>query len=153
MKKRKPKPRHANPVAYVLDSMRLLKDYNPSYWTDMVLRVDAALEALMMGRGTLTDFNFLKSAHHVSESILREVKGPLDIDGILLRSGVALINVHSRGGKFIMRADEMAAVKELLALHTELLEAVTVQQFERAVAKAKAALIERARHERMGTPA
>ena len=140
-----------NPIQHCTSSFMLLKDYNPAYWTDMVLRLESAYDSMKTGRGNATEFHFIKSAHHIAEAILRVAKGPQDIDGILMRSGVALIEIHTRAqarGSWAMRSDEMAALTDLLSLHNELLEAVNVQQFEQALAGAKQYLLERRAIER-----
>jgi hypothetical protein len=59
-----------------------------------------------------------------------------DADGTLARSAVALIELCDRGnaGKsLVMKAQEIQAMRDMMQLHDELLEVVTVRQFERAL--------------------
>ena len=65
--------------------------------------------------------------------------GP-DVDGTLVRSGAALMDVCDRanaGKGTALRAPEMQALRDMMALHDELVDVVTVGQMEKAMAYIK----------------
>jgi len=63
--------------------------------------------------------------------------GVADVHGTLSRSGAALMDVCDRanaGKGTALRAAEMQALRDLMGLHDELLDVVTVGQMEKAIA-------------------
>jgi len=132
--KYKPKPVLANPLGYVMESATPLIEHE-SYVVDWQLRNNSAFEKLLKGIADKKDINTLVAARNITEGLMVTLKGA-DADGTLARSAVALIDLCDRGnaGKsLVMKAEELQAMRDMMQLHDELLEVVTVRQFERAL--------------------
>jgi hypothetical protein len=136
--KYKPKPQLADPVGFVVESSTLLTKHG-NYVVDWQLRNNSAFEKLLKGIADKKDLSTLTASRNITEALIVTLGGH-DIDGTLSRSAVALIDICDRGnaGKGVaMKADEMQAMRDLMGLHDELLEVVTVGQFEKALTYAK----------------
>jgi hypothetical protein len=132
--KYKPKPVLANPLGYVMESATPLIEHE-SYVVDWQLRNNSAFEKLLKGLADKKDINTLVAARNITEGLMVTLNGT-DTDGTLARSAVALIDLCIRGnaGKsLVMKAEELQAMRDMMQLHDELLEVVTVRQFERAL--------------------
>jgi hypothetical protein len=132
--KYKPKPVLANPLGYVIESATPLIEHE-TYVVDWQLRNNSAFEKLLKGLADKKDINTLVAARNITEGLMVTLKGT-DTDGTLARSAVALIDLCDRGnaGKsLVMKAEEIQAMRDMMQLHDELLEVVTVRQFERAL--------------------
>lgn len=137
-KKYRPKPVLLDPLGYAVESSTLLKDHG-SWLLDWSLRNNVAFGELLKGRANKTDLDTLVAARNITEALVVTLKG-VDIDGTLTRSACALIDICDRanaGKGTAMKAPEMQAMRDLMALHDELLEVVTVGQFETALAYAR----------------
>ena len=146
--KYKPKPVLVNPLGYVMESATPLIEHE-SYVVDWQLRNNSAFEKLLKGLADKKDINTLVAARNITEGLMVTLKGA-DADGTLARSAVALIELCDRGnaGKsLVMKAQEIQAMRDMMQLHDELLEVVTVRQFERALEYTKNEIkVGRARH-------
>jgi hypothetical protein len=132
--KYKPKPVLVNPLGYVMESATPLIEHE-TYVVDWQLRSNSAFEKLLKGLADKKDINTLVAARNITEGLMVTLKGA-DADGTLARSAVALIELCDRGnaGKsLVMKAQELQAMRDMMQLHDELLEVVTVRQFERAL--------------------
>jgi hypothetical protein len=136
--KYKPRPRLVDPVGFVVESVRPLAELD-DYVLKWKLRNHEAFASLMRGQAGKTDIDTLAAARNIAEALLVVLDGE-DIDGTLTRSAVAIIEMCDRGnaGKaLVMRSEEMQAMRDLMQLHDELLDVVTIRQFEDALAYAK----------------
>jgi len=136
--KYKPRPRLVDPVGFVVESVRPLAELD-DYVLKWKLRNHEAFAALMRGQASKDDIDTLAAARNIAEALLVVLDGE-DIDGTLARSAVAIIDLCDRGnaGKaLVMRSEEMQAMRDLMQLHDELLDVVTIRQFEDALAYAK----------------
>ena len=136
--KYRPKPQYANPLAYVLESVKPLAEHD-SYVLDWKLKADAAFGAMLRAQATSKDMDTLVAARNIVEALLVILKG-VDVDGTLPRSQCALIEICERanaGKGTATKAPELQAIRDLMMLHDELLDVVTVTQFEKALAYAK----------------
>ena len=133
----RPKPVFENPLAYVLESNKLLKDHE-SYVVNWELKNIAAFGALLKGEAIKSEIDTLVAARNIVEALL-VVCGVKQDDGTLARSASALIEICDRygQGKRALRAAEIQALRDLMQLHEELLDVVTVGQFEKAMAYAR----------------
>jgi hypothetical protein len=137
-KKYRPKPVLVDPVGFAVESNGLLKDHG-TWLLDWSLRNNVAFGELLKGRASKTDLDTLVAARNIVEALIVTLDG-VDIDGTLARSAAALIDICDRanaGKGTAMRAPEMQAIRDLMALHDELLDVVTVGQFETALRYAK----------------
>ena len=136
--KYKPKPKLANPLGFVLESSRMLVDHE-TYVVDWQLKNNVAFSALLRGEATKKDLDTLVAARNITEALVHVLDGR-DVDGTLARSACALIEICDRanaGKGTAMKAAEIQAMRDMMSFHDELLEVVTVGQFEKALAYAR----------------
>lgn len=136
--KYKPRPVLRDPVGFVVESVTPLVEHD-SYVLNWKLKNNEAFAALMRGQATKTDMDTLASAHNITDALLVILDGQ-DIDGTVARSAVAIMDICNRAnaGKGVaMRAAEMQAMRDLMQLHDELMDVVTLGQMEKAIAYAK----------------
>lgn len=133
----RPKPVFANPLAFVLESNKLLKDHE-SYVVNWELKNIAAFSSLLKGEATKAEIDTLVAARNIVEALL-VICGIKQDDGTLARSACALIEICDRynQGKRALKAPEIQALRDMMQVHDELLEVVTVGQFEKALAYAR----------------
>ena len=137
-KKYRPKPVYANPLDFVLESVRPLTEHG-NYLLEWKLRNHLAFESLMKAQANQRDLDNLIAARNICEALVHTLDGK-DIDGTLTRSAVALIEIHQRaseGKGTAMRAAEIQAMRDMMQFHDELLDAVTVGQFDAALQYAR----------------
>lgn len=136
--KYKPRPVLVDPVGFVVESVKPIVEHD-NYVLDWKLKNNAAFAALMRGQATKTDMDTLAAAHNITDALLVILDGQ-DIDGTIARSAVAIMDICERAnaGKGVaMRANEMQAMRDLMQLHDELMDVVTLGQMEKAIAYAK----------------
>ena len=136
--KYKPRPRLTDPVAYVVESSTPLVDHG-TYVIDWKLKNHVAMEHLIKGMAKKPHMDAVVAARNITEGLMVTLGGT-DVDGTLLRSGAALMDVCDRanaGRGTTLRAPEMQALRDMMALHDELVDVVTVGQMERAMAYIK----------------
>ena len=136
--KYKPRPVLTDPVAYVVESSTPLVDHG-TYVIDWKLKLHVAMEMLVKGIAKKPHMDAVVAARNITEGLMVTLGGT-DVDGTLVRSGAALMDVCDRanaGKGTTLRAPEMQALRDMMALHDELLDVVTVGQMERAMAYIK----------------
>jgi len=134
----KPKPVLLDPLGFVVESAKPLKDHD-SYVLDWRLKNNLAFQALLRAEASVGDLNTLVAATNIVEALLVVCKLP-DQDGTVARSAVALMDICDRANKgkgTATKAAEQQALRDMMVLHDELLENVTVRQFEEALAYAR----------------
>ena len=103
--------------------------------TVLRLRNHGAMAALTKGEATRQDLDILISCMNITEAYWRMGFGH-EYKEIVNAGLAALRSVGKRGlesGKFILKADEMAALNEAMELHDAQLEVSTVKQMEQAL--------------------
>ena len=103
--------------------------------TVLRLRNHGAMAALTKGQATRQDLDILISCMNITEAYWRMGFG-YEYKEIVNAGLAALRSVGKRGlesGKFILKADEMAALNEAMELHDAQLEVSTVKQMEQAL--------------------
>ena len=137
MKKRsKYRPRGVlvNPVAYVLESFRPVKDHD-SYLIDLKIKNHAAMEALTKGQASRSDMDVLISMVNVCEALYRLGFGE-DYGDVVQEGLDALHDVGGRGvktGRFILKAHEMSRLNLVMELHDAQMEIITIKDMEKVV--------------------
>jgi hypothetical protein len=136
--KYKPRPQLANPVEYVTESAQPLIEHSPSMVLTWKIRNTESFGRLIRGEAVRQDLDNLIACRNITEALL-VVCGVKQDDGTLARSACALIEICDRlnEGKKALYPAEMQALRDLLALHDDLLELVTVKDFESALLWAK----------------
>lgn len=136
--KYKPRPVLVDPVGFVVESVKPIVEHD-NYVLDWKLKNNVAFAALMRGEATKVEMDTLAAAHNITDALLVILDGK-DIDGTVARSAVAIMDICDRAnaGKGVaMKAAEMQAMRDLMALHDELMDVVTLGQMEKAIAYAK----------------
>jgi 5-formyltetrahydrofolate cyclo-ligase len=137
MKKRskyRPKGVLINPVAYVLESFRPVKDHD-SYLIDLKIKNHAAMEALTKGHASRSDMDVLISMVNVCEALYRLGFGE-DYGDVVQEGLDALHDVGGRGvktGRFILKAHEMSHLNLVMELHDAQMEIITIKDMEKVV--------------------
>jgi 5-formyltetrahydrofolate cyclo-ligase len=137
MKKRskyRPKGVLINPLAYVLESLKPVKEHD-SYLIDLKIRNHGAMEALTKGQALRKDMDVLVNMVNVTEALYRLGFGK-DYGDVVNQGLDALHDVGSRGahtGRFILKAHEMSHLNLVIELHDAQMDIITVKDMERAV--------------------
>jgi hypothetical protein len=132
--KYRPKPVLLNPVGHVLEGMTPLSKYR-NYMLDLKIKNHAALASLTQGRATYTDIDALIQMVNMTEACYRLGIGK-EYNELVVAGLAALRSVGRRGhetGKFILRAEEMRALNDIMELHDAQLETLTIKDLEKAV--------------------
>ena len=129
--KYRPKPILQNPLGYVLESMTPIAKHE-SVLVDLKVKNHYAMAMLTQGKATKAEIDVLIAAVNMTEALFRlgfgtdyrkEVSAGLD----------ALLQVARRGAetdRFILRADEMKALNEVMELHDAQLDVITIKDME-----------------------
>ena len=129
------------PKGVILDAMSWVKSgmkpvaQTGDAITTLKLRNHGAMAALTKGEATRQDLDILISCMNITEAYWRMGIG-VEYKEIVSAGLAALRSVGKRGvesGRFILKADEMAALNEAMELHDAQLEVSTVKEMERAL--------------------
>ena len=134
----KPKPVLLDPLGFVVESAKPLKDHD-SYVLDWRLKNNLAFQALLRAEASVGDLNTLVAATNIVEALLVVCKLQ-DQDGTVARSAVALMDICDRANKgngTATKAPEQQALRDMMVLHDELMENVSVKQFEEGLTYAR----------------
>jgi len=133
-KKYKPKGVIVDTMAWVKSGLKPVAETGDAI-TVLKLRNHGAMAALTKGEATRQDLDILISCMNTTEAYWRMGIGT-EYKEIVSAGLAALRSVGRRGidsGRFILKADEMAALNEAMELHDAQLEASTVKEMERAL--------------------
>ena len=136
-KQYKPKAKMLNPHDYVLDNLKTLSEYDPGYITNIQIRAHSALTVLIQGKALPVDMDVLAASYNIvlglchvvalpepaKSSFNRVLRGALNTIQALCDRGKTL-------GRITVRAEEITALNDLINLHDQILNVVTVKQFE-----------------------
>lgn len=148
-KQYKPKARMVNTHEYVFDNRKLLSEYDPGYITNIQIRAHSALTVLIQGKALPVDMDVIAASYNIVLGLCRVVALPepahSSFNRVLRNAVSAIKDLCERGktlGRLTARANELTALNDLIALHDQVLNIVTVKQFEAgmkiALADAKA---------------
>lgn len=132
--KYRPKKVLANPVGYVLEGMTPLVQHDETL-VNLKLKHHYAMTALTQGKADKADMDKLIGMANMTEALSRLGFGTEYKDIIMLGSS-ALLAVSRRGAesnRFILKADEMKALNNLIELHDAQLEVINVKDVDRAI--------------------
>lgn len=134
-KKYRPKKILANPVGYVLESLTPIAKHDDAL-VNLKLKNHYAMTNLTQGRADKEDMNKLINMANMTEALYRLGFGT-EYKDIIAQGNSALLAVSRRGAesnRFILKAEEMKALNELVDLHDAQLEVITVKDVEKAIA-------------------
>lgn len=132
--KYRPKGVIVDTMSWVKSGMKPIAETGDAI-TVLRLRNHGAMAALTKGQATRQDLDILISCMNITEAYWRMGFGH-EYKEVVNAGLAALRSVGKRGlesGKFILKADEMAALNEAMELHDAQLEASTVKQMEQAL--------------------
>ena len=123
-----------NPVAYVLEGLAPVAKHD-TFLTDLKIRNHMAMTNLTQGKATRDDMDDLIAMGNAVEALYRLGFGAeyKDVVGLGIES---ILNVARRGAAanhFILNAQEMNALNNLMELHDAQMEIITVKDMERAM--------------------
>ena len=130
----KPRPMLANPVAFVCESVKPLAQH-ADHLIELKIKHHAAMAELTQGRAVRSDLDSLIAMSNMTEAMCRLGFGQA-YRAIATAGQHALLAVCSRGaasGRFILRAEEMSALNDLLELHDAQMDIATVGDIDRAL--------------------
>jgi hypothetical protein len=129
----RPKPVLVNPVAYVIEGLKPVKEHD-SYLMDLKIKNHGAMTALTQGQADKDQINFLINMSNAAEALC--IMGfKQEYVELILEGSDALLEVGRRGsrtGSFILKAEEMSAINLLMQINDEQLELITVRDMEKA---------------------
>ena len=130
----RPKPVLVNPLLYVLESFRPVRDHD-SYLIDMKIKNHGAMTNLTKGLAVRQDIDTLISMGNVTEALYRLGFGREY--GDVVKQGLdALHDVGKRGvqtGRFILKAQEMSHLNLSMELHDAQMDLITIKDMEKAI--------------------
>ena len=132
--KYRPKGVIVDTMSWVKSGMKPIAETGDAI-TVLRLRNHGAMAALTKGQATRQDLDILISCMNITEAYWRMGFGH-EYKEVVNAGLAALRSVGKRGlesGKFILKADEMAALNEAMELHDAQLELSTVKQMEQAL--------------------
>jgi hypothetical protein len=132
--KYKPRPLLQNVMGFVMERVATVTSH-ADYLTTLRIKNHGALAALTQGKATRFDVDTLIAAFNITEALYRRGFGT-DYKLIVQQGQTALRTVAGRGkesGRFILRAEEMTAINQVIELHDAQLDVISVLDMEQAV--------------------
>ena len=132
--KYRPKRNLLNPVGFVLESLTPVRTQN-SFMLDLKLKNHGAMAMLMQGKATRHDIDTLISMVNIVEALFRLGFGQ-DYGDVVAAGLEALRAVGRRGadtGKFILKANEIRALNDVMELHDAQMDVIVLKDMERAI--------------------
>ena len=134
-KKYRPKPVLSNPLGYVLESMTPVAQHS-NFLVDLKIRNHMAMRSLTQGQATRADMDDLIAMGNAVEALYRmgfgEGYNQVVADGLQATLSVARRGA-ANGNRFILNAQEMNALNNLMDLHDAQMEVITVRDMENAM--------------------
>lgn len=131
----RPKPVITNPVAYVLESMTPVTEH-ASYLVDLKIKNHLAAATLARGEASRGDLDALIAMDNITEALCRAGFGAAYRE--LLRNGhqalLAVCRRHRAAGHVALDEAELAALNDLMELHNQQMQVITIRDMERATA-------------------
>lgn len=132
--KYRPKPVLLNPVGFVLESLTPVAKHD-NFLLDLKIKNHGAMTALMRGAATRHDIDLLIQMVNIVEALYRLGFGK-EYGSVVATGLEALRAVGRRGaesGKFILKAEEIKALNEVMELHDAQMDVIVLKDMERAV--------------------
>lgn len=148
-KKYVPRPQYKDPLGFVVEGVRPITQHD-SYLVDLKLVNHSAMEMLLKGQAQKIHIDKLIAMYNILEAFRdligdRKLPLPIELDkSTLIRGKCALLELGSRGVKtnhFVCRAPEIQALNDLMQLHDELMEIITVGQMTKAIEHVTAKIV------------
>lgn len=137
MKRRKQyKPKHVlvNPLGYVLEGMAPVTGY-ADFLLDLKIKNHGSMTALTQGQATRNSMDALIALTNIVEALCILGFGK-EYQPVMQTGQDALREILARGKKlnrFVVRAEEMTALNELMELHDAQMDVITVRDMDNAI--------------------
>ena len=131
----RPKPIICNPLNHVLTSVTMVSAHK-SYLVDLRINNHGALAAMTQGRADRKDIDVIIGMGNVCEALSRLGFGS-EYGSVISAGTEAIYQIAARGiptNRFIMRAQEINALNDLIELHDAQMEVITIRDMEKALA-------------------
>lgn len=131
--KYRPRPL-VNPLAYVLQTVQPVTGHE-TYLLDLKLVTTAAFADLATGTATREHIEKLVAAHNIAQSLVHLGFGS-QFEAWTDRSQAALVAICERYVKlkrYVATGPELQALRDLLELHDQQMECITVGDMEKAI--------------------
>ena len=132
--KYRPKGVLINPLGYVLESLKPVREHD-GFLIKLMIQNHDAMASLTQGKATRQDIDVLINMVNVTEALYRLGFGQ-DFGDVVKEGLASLREIGRRGaesGRFIVKAQEMTALNTAMELHDAQMEIITVKDMERAV--------------------
>jgi UDP-N-acetylmuramyl pentapeptide synthase len=130
----RPRPTLANPLLYVLESFRPVRDHD-TYLLELKIKNHGAMSNLTKGVAARQDVDILISMVNVVEALHRMGFGKEYRD--VVKEGLdSLFEIGRRGikdGRFIVKAQEMSHLNTAMELHDAQMDVITIKDMEKAI--------------------
>ena len=135
--KYRPKPVLANPVAYVLESIKPVSQHD-TYLIDLKIKHSQAMVALLNGTATKSDMDMLIGMSNMTEA-LHQMGFGKEYQDVCVDGRFAILSIVDRAkthNRFTPTGPEIQMLNLLMELHDAQMEVITVRDAEKALALA-----------------
>lgn len=133
--KYKPKGVILDPIGYMMESLTPVTKH-ANFLVNLKIRNHMAIQSLTQGRATRAEMDDMIAMGNAVEALHRLGFGR-DYEEVVKKGVDALLSVARRGvangERFILTAPEMNALNDLMELHDEQMEVITVKDMENAM--------------------
>lgn len=143
-KRYKPKDRWLSPMAYVKENLSLLCEFDPQYVIDLKIKDHSAMTAVIRGEATRKDMDIISATFNIVFGSWKTLNPPepgaTEFATVLAMANLAFRSTCTRAneiGRVVCKAEEIQAFNDLIDLHDNLLDVLTVKQWGEALAYAK----------------
>lgn len=137
-KQYRPKPQILSTIGYVLEGLESVKSHD-SYLRTLKIRNSAAMVALLQGKATKLDMNVLVAMSNMVEVFCSMGFGQEYVD-VSTEGRTAVLRVIFRAvekGRFVPKGEEIKALQDLMELHDQQMDVITVKELDTAIAMAR----------------
>lgn len=122
-------------MGYVLESMTPVASHD-NFLLDLKIKNHSAMALLTQGKATREDMDKLINMSNITEALYRMGFGT-EYKDVLAKGSSALLAVARRGAetnRFVLWAQEMTALNDLMELHDAQMDVITIRDVEKAIA-------------------
>jgi len=137
-KQYRPKPQMLNPLGHVLEGMESVKSRD-SYLRTLKIRNSEAVLALLRGEATKLDMNVLVAMSNMVEVFCAMGFGQEYTD-VSTEGRTAILKIIFRAvdkHTFVPMGPEIKAIQELMELHDQQMDVITIRELDTAIALAR----------------
>ena len=136
--KYRPRPVIANPVGFVLESIKPVRAHE-QYLLDLKIKNSMAMKALLRGEATRDDMDTLIAMSNITEALHKLGFGK-EYGEACVGGREAIIGISYRAvqhGRFVPTGPEITKLNTLMELHDAQMDVITIKDMENALTYAK----------------